>query len=138
MEEQEKTQTTAFDPHIIERFISLQERELEVRQSELTVRNNEIDVSRYEAKNNKEIAIASIDAQARLHEKQASVYTIMMQRTHHIIIAISLIIVGFLITAMLTGHSDFAEKVMYLLVGALGGYGASNAQKNTPKEPTEN
>lgn len=103
------------DPELMREFLATQNRELDVKLREMEVTSEEI-------KSNRELAEMSIGAQERDRQRHTEVYS----KTHlRETVLAGVAVVGifvFLGAAMYSGNTDFAERIMDLVLGAAVGF----------------
>lgn len=100
---------------LIEQFLEVQNREIQLKSQEL-------DVKRDELAHNKEIAKDSIAAQLEDSKIKADYFSKTNLRKSVLLGMCIVGLLGFLAYSMHTGQTDFAERVLDILIGAAGGF----------------
>ena len=108
---------------LVEQFLDIQNKEIQVKAQEL-------DIKKAELAHNQEIAKESIAAQLEDSRIKADYFS-KEGRRKAILIGICVVGgLGFLLYSMHTGKTDFAERVLDILVGAAGGFFIGRFTKN--------
>lgn len=118
--------------HMVERFLAVQEKEIDVKFKELEIRKEEIDCQKEDQKHNKDMAEKAIDAQLEDSRLRQTYFLSVNLRKNILIGFITLIVFGFLIAAMVMDKEGFAERVMDIMIGGLGGFAIGYFVKNKP------
>ena len=120
-------ETTTLKSEVVEKLLEVQSKEIDLRAQEVEIRGKELEVQKSEIAHNQDIAKESISAQLEDSKlKQEFFLKANLRKT----ILTGIVIVGafgFLFYAMHNDQTTFAERVVDLIVGAIGCYFAGKA-----------
>lgn len=111
---------------------------LEIQSKELDVRVKEAEVSASDLQNQKEIALASIEAQSRDREDGRRVIGQESTKSKVFAIVALCVVCVFIITLVVQGQAGMAQKLLEIAftggLGAFGGYGYAKWQARYDSE----
>lgn len=121
------------EPAMIKELLANQSKELDIRREDLAIRqqeveneqkqrNREYDLQQQEIKNNKELALKHIEAHKGVLDNDLEYSDKQNKRSYIFWGTLSVLVIAFLLVSMYMGKEDFAETIIKMLVGAVGGY----------------
>lgn len=112
---------------LVDKYLELAIREVEVRQTEILVRRDDL-------QNQKEIALRSIDAQAKDFEQNRETFGKESSKHKWFSAFMLVAVMAFVLLLVFQGETQFAERLISLLggaiLGAFGGYGYAMKKAN--------